>query len=283
MKLEDLLEVARGDRPAETVLTNVRLVNVFTGEVLETGIALAGGLVAGIGPDYEGAETVDLGGRYVAPGMIDAHVHIESSMVRPAEFARAVVPAGVTTVVTDPHEIANVSGLAGIRYMLRDSEGVPLEVFVNASSCVPATDLATAGAELGAEELASLLSEPRVLGLAEVMNFPGVIYGDPGVLAKLRAFEGRVLDGHAPGLSGTPTPRPGSRPTTRRPPSRRRSRSSGSASRSSCARRPTPTTCATCWIWSTPGPSRRSASPPTTGCRRISSTRARSTTWSGWR
>jgi len=204
MKLEDLLEVARGDRPAETVLTNVRLVNVFTGEVLETGIALAGGLVAGIGPDYEGAETVDLGGRYVAPGMIDAHVHIESSMVRPAEFARAVVPAGVTTVVTDPHEIANVSGLAGIRYMLRDSEGVPLEVFVNASSCVPATDLATAGAELGAEELASLLSEPRVLGLAEVMNFPGVIYGDPGVLAKLRAFEGRVLDGHAPGLSGKP-------------------------------------------------------------------------------
>ncbi|MGD2116644.1 MAG: adenine deaminase, partial [Acidobacteriota bacterium] len=195
---------ARGDRPADTLLTNARLVNVFTGEILETELALAGGRVAGVGPGYEAAETVDLGGRCVAPGLIDAHVHIESSMVRPAEFARAVVPAGVTTVITDPHEIANVCGLAGMLYMLRDAEAVPLEVFVNASSCVPATDLGTAGASLGAEDLASLLSEPRVLGLAEVMNFPGVIAGDPSVLAKLRAFEGRVLDGHAPGLSGKP-------------------------------------------------------------------------------
>ncbi|HEX6199896.1 MAG TPA: adenine deaminase, partial [Thermoanaerobaculia bacterium] len=178
------------------------LVNVLSGEIQETEIALAGGRVAGIGEGYEAAERIDLGGRYVAPGLIDAHVHIESSLVRPAEFARAVVPRGVTTVVTDPHEIANVCGLPGIRFMLRDSEGVPLDVLVNASSCVPATDLATAGAALAASDLAELLDHPRVLGLAEVMNFPGVIHGAPEVLAKLRAFAGRVIDGHAPGVSG---------------------------------------------------------------------------------
>ena len=202
MKLEDLLAVARGDAPADTVLANARLVNVLSGEIQETEIALAGGRVAGVGEGYEAADRIDLGGRYVAPGLIDAHVHIESSLVRPAEFARAVVPRGVTTVVTDPHEIANVCGLPGIRFMLRDSEGVPLDVRVNASSCVPATDLATAGAALAASDLAELLSHPRVLGLAEVMNFPGVIHGAPEVLAKLRAFDGRVIDGHAPGVSG---------------------------------------------------------------------------------
>lgn len=202
MRREDLLAVARGDRPADTVLTGARLVNVFSGEILETEIALAGGRVAGVGAGYEGAERFDLGGRYVAPGLIDAHVHVESSLVRPAEFARAVVPRGVTTVVTDPHEIANVCGLEGIRFMLRDAAGVPLDVLVNASSCVPATHLATAGAALDAGDLAELLTEPRVLGLAEVMNFPGVIGGAPEVMAKLRAFDGRVIDGHAPGVSG---------------------------------------------------------------------------------
>ncbi len=203
MTREELLAVARGDRPADTLLANARLVNVFSGEVLETEIALAGGRVAGIGPGYDAARSrVDLGGRYVCPGLLDAHVHIESALVRPAEFARAVVPRGVTTVVTDPHEIANVRGLEGIRFMLRDSAGVPLTVFVNASSCVPATDLGTAGAALGADDLASLLAEPRVLGLAEVMNFPGVIAGAPEVMAKLEAFAGRPIDGHAPGVSG---------------------------------------------------------------------------------
>ncbi|HUF78387.1 MAG TPA: adenine deaminase [Thermoanaerobaculia bacterium] len=206
MEREELLEVARGDRPADRVLAGAKLVNVFSGEVLETEIALAGGRVAGVGRGYEAAERVDLGGRYVAPGLIDAHVHVESSLVRPAEFARAVVPRGVTTVVTDPHEIANVCGLEGIRFMLRDAEGVPLEMLVNASSCVPATHLATAGAALDAGDLAQLLSEPhdrsKVLGLAEVMNFPGVIGGAPEVMAKLRAFAGRVIDGHAPGVTG---------------------------------------------------------------------------------
>ena len=199
---EDLLAVARGDRPADLLLTDARLIHVHSGEVEVTEIAIAGGRIAGVGTGYHARERVDLGGRFVCPGLIDAHVHIESSLVRPAEFARAVVPRGVTTVVTDPHEIANVLGLDGIRFMLRDSDAVPLSVMVNASSCVPATDLATAGAALEAEDLASLLGEERVLGLAEVMNFPGVIGGAPSVMAKLDAFAGRVLDGHAPGVSG---------------------------------------------------------------------------------
>ena len=206
MTREELLAVARGDRPADTLLADCLLVNVLSGEVEETDVALAGGRIAGVGRGYEAVERVDLEGRYLAPGLIDAHVHIESSLVRPAEFARAVVPGGVTTVVTDPHEIANVLGLDGIRFMLRDSEHVPLQVLVNASSCVPATDLATAGAALEADDLAQLLAEPlcrdRLLGLAEVMNFPGVIGGAPAVMAKLDAFAGRPIDGHAPGVSG---------------------------------------------------------------------------------
>lgn len=148
------------------------------------------------------APTLDLGGRYLAPGFIDAHVHIESSLAAPYQFARAVVPRGTTTVVCDPHEIANVHGLDGIRYMLDASEGIPLDVLVMASSCVPATHLGTAGAALDADALAGLASHPRVLGLAEVMNFPGVIGGDPGVWGKLERFRGAVVDGHAPRVTG---------------------------------------------------------------------------------
>lgn len=202
MDLPHLLAVARGDEPADLFLANARLVNVFSGEVYHTGIALAGPLVAGLGDSYLARRTIDLENRFVAPGLIDAHVHIESSLVPPPEFARAVVPRGVTTVVTDPHEIANVLGLAGIRFMLESSEGLPLDVLVNAPSCVPATDLETSGARLEADDLATLLGHPRVLGLAEVMSYPGVIQGDPGVLAKLRAFRGRPIDGHCPGVSG---------------------------------------------------------------------------------
>ncbi len=202
MNLPDLLSVARGDRPADLVFRNARLVNVMSGEIEHTGVAVAGHLIAGVGDGYRGEREIDLGGRYLCPGFLDAHVHIESSMVPPSEFARAAVPAGVTTVITDPHEIANVCGLEGIRFMLRDAESVPLEIFVNASSCVPATGLATSGAALEAGDLAQLLAEPRVLGLAEVMNFPGVVAGDRQVVAKLRAFDGRVIDGHCPGLTG---------------------------------------------------------------------------------
>ncbi|HKH46548.1 MAG TPA: adenine deaminase [Thermoanaerobaculia bacterium] len=203
--LSRTLAVARGDEPADLLLRNARLVNVLSGEIHPADIAVAGGIVTGLGgggTTLKAREEIDLGGLYVAPGFIDAHVHIESSMVPPAELARAVVPRGVTTVVTDPHEIGNVLGLAGIRFMLEDAEAAPLDVLVNASSCVPATHLETSGARLEAGDLASLLSHPRVLGLAEVMNFPGVIGGDPGVLAKLQAFRGRPIDGHCPGLSG---------------------------------------------------------------------------------
>ena len=200
--MNQLLAVARGDEPADRVLRNARVVHLATGEVEPTDVALCGDRIAGLGPGYRGCDEIDLGGRYLAPGLIDAHVHIESSLVAPVEFARAVVPRGVTTVITDPHEIANVRGLAGIRTMLRDAEGSPLEIFVNASSCVPASPLGTSGATLEADDLATLLDEPRLLGLAEVMNFPGVVAGDAGMLAKLARFAGRVIDGHAPALSG---------------------------------------------------------------------------------
>ncbi len=197
-----LLETARGDQPADVVLADARLVNVFTGEIETVDIALSGTHVAGVGEGYEGRTTLPLDGAWVIPGLIDAHVHIESSLVTPPEFARAVVPRGTTTVVSDPHEIANVHGVEGIRFMLGASEGLPLSVFVMASSCVPATSMSTSGASLDAEALAELGRHPRVLGLAEVMNFPGVIHGDPEVMEKLHAFEGRPVDGHAPGVRG---------------------------------------------------------------------------------
>jgi len=198
-----LIEVARGDAPADTLLKNARLVNVRSGEIHDADIAIFAGRVAGFG-DYQARETIDLEGRHVCPGFIDAHVHIESSMVTVPEFARAVLPRGTTAAVTDPHEIANVLGLPGIRYMLDSSEGLPLRVLVMASSCVPATDMETAGATLEAADLEPLFQDPRVIGLAEVMNFPGVFLGVPEVLAKIEAAGDRPVDGHAPGLSGHP-------------------------------------------------------------------------------
>jgi adenine deaminase len=200
--LAELLAVARGDAPADRLFRGGRVADVFTGSLVATDVAVAGGRVVGVGSGYDAEEIVELEGAVLAPGWIDAHVHIESSLAVPYQFARAVVPRGTTTAVTDPHEIANVHGLAGIRYMLDASEGLPLQVLVQAPSCVPATPMGTAGAALDAADLAGLLEHPRVLGLAEVMNFPGTIQGDPGVLAKLRAFEGRPVDGHAPGVSG---------------------------------------------------------------------------------
>ncbi len=197
-----MLSVARGDEPADMLLTGGRLVNVFTGEVLPASIALAGEWIAGVG-DYTDAATVhDLGGAFVAPGFIDAHVHVESSMVTPREFARAVVPRGVTTVICDPHEIANVLGADGIRFMLADAAEAPLSMLVAASSCVPATNMATSGATLTAADLRGIADWEGVVGLAELMNFPAVVWADPDVLAKIDAFRGRPIDGHCPGLSG---------------------------------------------------------------------------------
>jgi len=200
----DLLAVARGDRPADLALRNGRIVNVLSGDIEDAEVALYGGRIAGVGASYDAIEEVDLQGAFVAPGLIDAHVHIESSLCLPAQYAAAVVPRGVTTVAADPHEIANVAGVAGVRYMAECSRNIPLQVVLMAPSAVPATHMETSGAVLSAEDLAGLLDEGTVHGLAELMNFPGTIHGDPEVLAKIAAFNGRPRDGHAPALSGQP-------------------------------------------------------------------------------
>ncbi len=199
---ERLLAVARGAELADLLLHGGKVVDVFTGRIRDAEVAVVDGLIASVGPRRDAARTVDVGGRYLLPGLIDAHLHLESSMVTPFEFARAVVPRGTTAVVADPHEVANVAGIAGVQWMLAASEGLPLAVFVMAPSCVPATHLATAGAELTAEDLAEIAKHPRVIGLAEVMNVPGTVLGDPGVHAKIDAFGGRPVDGHGPGLTG---------------------------------------------------------------------------------
>ena len=201
MELAEFIEVARGDEPADLLLKNAKVVNVFTGEIQETHVALFDSRIVGLG-EYRAREVINLQGRYLCPGFIDAHVHIESAMVPPNEFARAVVPRGTTTVVADPHEIANVLGLEGIRYMLDMAKYNPLSVYVMAPSCVPSTDMETTGAALHWYDLQALQHEPYVLGLGEMMNYPGVVNGVPDVLDKLRAFQGRVKDGHAPGLDG---------------------------------------------------------------------------------
>jgi adenine deaminase len=202
MNLPQRIAAARGQEPADQLLTNLQLVNVFSGEIYPSEIAIKDGIIIGVGPGYRAVKTVDLGGRYVAPGLIDAHVHIESSLCIPPVFSHAALARGVTTVITDPHEIANVHGLDGIRFMLDTAQGGALSMYVMASSCVPATHMETTGASLDAADLGQLLHHPWVLGLAEMMNYPGVYFGDPGVLAKIEAYHGRVLDGHCPGLRG---------------------------------------------------------------------------------
>jgi adenine deaminase len=201
MTKNTLIAVARGEEPADLWLKNAQVVNVLSAEVHLADVAIYGGRVVGFG-QYEAQQTIDLEGRYLCPGFIDGHVHLESSMVQPSEFARAVVPHGTTAVVTDPHEIANVLGLDGVRYILEASESLPLAVYVMLPSCVPATQMETAGAELSAADLATLLDHPRVLGLAEMMNFPGVLFRVPEVLEKIDMAGQRPVDGHAPGLSG---------------------------------------------------------------------------------
>jgi adenine deaminase len=202
MKRDELIAAARGDRAVDLVLRNAGVVNVFAGDVEQTDVAIAGGLIVGLGHDYHGACEVDLQGRYLAPGFMDGHMHVESSMVPIPEFARAVVPQGTTTIIIDPHEIANVHGIDGIRFMLDSSSEAPLGVFVMLPSAVPASPMETAGAILRAADLAPLLSDPRVLGIGEMMNFPGVVGGDPAVLDILEIAGERPIDGHAPGLRG---------------------------------------------------------------------------------
>ena len=184
------------------VLKNAEVFHVYTGEFILCDIAIADGYIAGTG-SYFGIEEIDMQGRYITPGFIDAHVHIESSMLTPYQFAKAALPCGVTTIVTDPHEIANVCGAKGIQYMLDATEQLPLNVYFMLPSCVPATDFEDSGAVLLAEDLEPFMEHPRVLGLAEVMNAPGVLQQDENVMAKLdMAGKGRI-DGHAPGLSSS--------------------------------------------------------------------------------
>lgn len=200
-RLTGLIEAARGQQPVELCVKGCRLVDVFSGEVRTADLAIHDGLIAGWG-DYEGRETLRADGMYVCPGFIDGHIHIESSLLSPANFCAAVLPWGTTAVVADPHEIANVLGLDGIRYFLECARNLPLDVFLNLPSCVPASPLETSGAVLRAVDLQSLLPNDRLLGLAEMMNFPGVIGADPQVIDKLLLFQQLVIDGHCPGLAG---------------------------------------------------------------------------------
>lgn len=202
-QLIESIEVAQGKRPAELCLRHCRLVNVLSGRIESVDIAVHKGFVLGWG-QYEAVQEIDLEGMYVCPGFIDGHIHIESTLLDPARFSDAVVPWGTTAVIADPHEIANVLGLDGVRYFLQASEDLPVDIYFNLPSCVPATPLETSGAVLGAADLLSLLPHPRILGLAEMMNFPGVLHAFPDVIEKLLLFQEGVIDGHAPRLGGLP-------------------------------------------------------------------------------
>ena len=200
-KLKNTIAISGGAKPVDLLLKNARVINTFSGDIHRTHVAIHGGRVVGFG-DYKARQTIDLKGAYLAPGFIDGHVHIESSMVKVPEFASVVLPHGTTSAVIDPHEIANVLGLDGIKYMLASSEDSPLSVYVMLPSCVPATNLETAGAELSAHDLGLLLNDERVLGIGEMMDYPGVIYRNEEVLKKILIAKNKVIDGHAPMLKG---------------------------------------------------------------------------------
>jgi len=199
--LQRRLAVARGDEPADLVVRGGRVLSVFTKEWLETDVAIADGVVAGLG-EYEGRETLDATGSWVVPGLVDAHMHLESTKLLPDEFARLVLPLGTTAVVADPHELANVLGTDGVHWLLDACEGLPLDFYFMASSCVPASPFESPRRPLSTGDLESLLRRRRVLGVAEMMNFPGVIGGDEHELAKLFLEEREHVDGHAPGVVG---------------------------------------------------------------------------------
>ena len=202
MSLERLIAVAKGEAPADLLLTNSRVVNTFTAEIEKSNVAIYQGRIAGIGDYGQAKQKIDLEGKYLAPGLINGHIHVESSMLHIAEYAKAVVPRGTSAIVTDLHEIANVAGLRGIRYSMDCARALPMDCYFMAPSCVPATHLETSGAELGAKELKIVLRWKNIIGLGELMNFPGVITGNKEALKKVKLARGRVIDGHAPRVSG---------------------------------------------------------------------------------
>ena len=202
-KKQRLIRVARGEEKADIVFKNATYLNVFSNDFCHGDIAVSDGLIAGIG-QYEGITEVDVSGKFICPGLFDAHIHLESSLVSPAEFARTVLRHGTTTVIVDPHEIANVMGVDGIRYLLEATEGLPIDVHFMLPSCVPATPMDEGGAQLDWQAIDDLYDHPRVLGLAEMMNFVGVINGDEATVSKILASQShhKKIDGHAPDLSG---------------------------------------------------------------------------------
>lgn len=200
-RLNQLIQVARGERAPDLVIKGGRVLNLFTGEVIPADVAICNGLIAGVG-SYDSPAAIDAGGDFISPGFMDAHMHLESTLLSPAELARAVLSRGTTAIVADPHEIANCMGADGIRFMLEASADLPVDFYFLLPSCVPATGLETSGASLSAADLKPFLGKRQVLGLAEMMNYPGVLAGNGSILAKLLAFGGRTCDGHAPLLTG---------------------------------------------------------------------------------
>ena len=202
-QIKEMILAARGDLAPDLVLKNARIVNVFTKEIESGDVAIKDGYIVGIG-EFDGEEEIDIGGRIICPGLIDGHIHIESSMISPSEFAGAVAPHGTTAVIADPHEIANVAGEEGIRYMLEASAGLPVDIFFMLPSCVPATPLDESGAELSADELEPFYKEERVAGLAELMNSFGTVRADEEIIRKIQGADsyGKRIDGHAPFLTG---------------------------------------------------------------------------------
>lgn len=201
-QIQKLISVAKGESPADLLLTNAKVVNVFNGEIETTNVAIHQGFVAGIGDYKKAKKIVDLKGKYVVPGLINGHVHLESSMLDMGQYARAVVPHGTSAIVTDLHEIANVSGMKGINYVLDCARQLPLDLFLMAPSCVPATNMETSGATLSADDIKRVLKLKECIGLGEVMNYPGVLAGDAAMLEKIASAHGKTVDGHAPGVSG---------------------------------------------------------------------------------
>ncbi|GHV40811.1 adenine deaminase [Spirochaetia bacterium] len=215
MTREKLVQTALGKESADLILANANILNVFTGEILNADIAIAGGIIAGVGAYENAPQRIDLSGKYVVPGFINTHCHVESSMVLPMTYCYEEAHWGVTTLITDPHEVANVAGNEGIRFMMNSTRGAPINYYVQLPSCVPCTEFETSGAVLDAAALAELMPNPDVLGLGEMMDYPGVFSGSPGVYAKLnlasRTYNGperrgsppeKIIDGHAPSISG---------------------------------------------------------------------------------